>query len=110
MHEITGTENIDAIKTSSAVVILFGGKQCAVCHSLRPRLEAMLQSQYPDVSSVYIDCEVSPGICAQHGVFSLPVVQFYIEGMKVCEFARSFSVEQLQQSMQRTYTMWHESR
>jgi len=110
MQEITEIEKLEQIKTSGAVFILFGGRQCNVCHALRPQLENMLQSHYPDVISAYIDCEASADICAQHSVFSLPAVKFYIEGRKVTEFARSFSVEQLRQSMLRSYTLWHESR
>lgn len=110
MHEIADIEKLEKIKTSGAVFLLFGGKQCNVCQVLRPQLQNMLESYYPDVTSAYIDCEVSPDICAQHSVFSLPVVQFYIEGMKVTEFARSFSVEQLKQSMHRSYAMWQENR
>ena len=110
MHEITDIEKLLKLKASGAVFILFGGKQCNVCHALRPRLENMLESHYSEITSAYIDCEVSPDICAQHSVFTLPVVQFYIEGMKVTEFARSFSIEQLRQSMHRSYTIWHENR
>jgi thioredoxin-like negative regulator of GroEL len=110
MYEVTDIEKLEKIKTSGAVFILFGGKRCNVCHALRPQLGTMLETHYPDVTSVYIDCEVSPDICAQNSVFSLPVVQFYIDGKKVTEFARSFSVEQLRQSMHRSYTMWHENR
>jgi thioredoxin len=109
MYEVTDTETLLDMKTSAAVFILFGGKQCNVCHALRPQLENMLELHYPDITSVYIDCEVSPDICAQHSVFTLPVVQFYIEGKKVTEFARSFSIEQLRQSMQRSYTIWREN-
>ena len=110
MQEITNMEELDAMKTAGAVFILFGGQQCNVCQVLRPQLEAMLETHYPDMDTAYIDCEVSPEICAQHGVFSLPVVQVYIEGMKISEAARSFSIEQVRQSMQRSYSMWHENR
>ena len=110
MHEITDIEKLVKLKASGAVFILFGGKQCNVCHALRPQLENMLESHYPGITLAYIDCEVSPDICAQHSVFTLSVVQFYIEGMKVTEFARSFSIEQLRQSMHRSYTIWHENR
>ncbi len=109
MHEINDIEKFVKMKATGAVFILFGGKQCNVCQALRPQLENMLESHYPDITSAYIDCEVSPEICAQHSVFTLPVVQFYIEDKKITEFARSFSIEQLRQSMQRSYTMWHES-
>lgn len=110
MREITDLEELAKMKASGAVFILFGGKHCNVCHALRPQLVNMLESHYPDITSAYIDCEVSPDICAQHSVFTLPVVQFYIEGLKVTEFARSFSIEQLRQAMQRSYSIWHESR
>jgi thioredoxin-like negative regulator of GroEL len=109
MHQITDIEKLEKMKKSGAAFILFGGKHCNVCHALRPQLVNMLESHYPDITSAYIDCEVSPEICAQHSVFTLPVVQFYIEGLKVTEFARSFSIEQLRQAMQRSYSMWHES-
>ncbi|MDB4575898.1 thioredoxin family protein [bacterium] len=110
MREISDLEELTEMKATGAVFILFGGKHCNVCHTLRPQLENMLESYYPDITSAYIDCEISSETCAQHSVFTLPVVQFYIEGMKVTEFARSFSIEQLRQAMQRSYTMWHESR
>ena len=110
MQEITSIEMLDEMKSSGAVFILFGGKQCNVCQVLRPQLEDMLEMYYPDISSAYIDCEISPDICAQHSVFSLPVVQVYIEGMKISEAARSFSIDQLRQSIQRSYSMWHENR
>jgi thioredoxin-like negative regulator of GroEL len=109
MHQITDIEKLEKMKKSGAAFILFGGKHCNVCHALRPQLVNMLESHYPDITSAYIDCEVSPEICAQHSVFTLPVVQFYIEDLKVTEFARSFSIEQLRQAMQRSYSMWHES-
>jgi thioredoxin-like negative regulator of GroEL len=109
MHQITDIEKLVKMKKSGAAFILFGGKHCNVCHALRPQLVNMLESHYPDITSAYIDCEVSPEICAQHSVFTLPVVQFYIEDLKVTEFARSFSIEQLRQAMQRSYSMWHES-
>ena len=108
MQQITDLEALMEIKAAGAVFILFGSRQCTVCHALRPRLETMLASHYPDITAVYVDCEASPEICAQHRIFSLPVVQFYLEGAVVSEFARAFSIEQLRQSMQRPYTLWHE--
>ena len=109
MHEINNIEQLDKLKTTGAFFILFGGKQCNVCHAIRPQLENMLDTHYPDITSVYIDCETAADICAQYSVFTLPVVQFYIDGMKITEFARSFSIEQLRQSMHRSYTMWNEN-
>lgn len=109
MHEITDIEKLEELITSGAVFILYGGAHCSVCHTLRPQLEKMLASNYPNITSLYIDCEASAKICAQYSVFALPVVQFYIEGKKVTELARSFGIKQLRQSMQRSYNIWNEN-
>jgi thioredoxin-like negative regulator of GroEL len=60
--------------------------------------------------AVYIDCGKSPGICAQHGIFSLPAVKVYIEGMLVAEDARVFSLHALLQRINKSYALWMESK
>ena len=109
MQIITDLEILEQLKAEGAVFILFGGKHCNVCHSLRPQLASMLEQRFPEMRSVYIDCEASPEICAQHSVFSLPVVKVYIEGMIVTEDARAFSLSKLMQSIERPYAMWKKS-
>lgn len=97
-------------KATGAVFILFGGAQCQVCQTLRPQLEAMLERDFPAMQGVYVDCAASPALCAQHGVYSLPVVQAFIEGMKVAEVARAFGMQQLKQQLERPYAIWREGR
>lgn len=106
MKKITDINLIKSLASEGALFILFGGTTCGVCKSLRPQLKAMLEQNFPDMQGVYIDCEVSPEICAQYSVFSLPVVKVYIEGMLVAEEAGSFSIKQLIQTLERPYSMW----
>jgi len=109
MKNITDIELLKQMKAEAAVFILFGGPHCAVCQSLRPRLSSILEQQFPHINAVYVNCEKSADICAQHSVFSLPVVKAYIEGMQVAEEAGSFSIKQLMQSLERPYSMWQDS-
>lgn len=106
MQQVTDIELLNDIKSSGAIFILFGGEHCNVCQSIHPQLDSMLKQQFPDMSGVYIDCEKSPDICAQHSVFTLPVVKAYIEGKKIVEQARAFSIKQLAQTIERPYAMW----
>jgi len=106
MQSITDINELKQMKANGAVFILFGGAHCAVCQNLLPQLSAMLKQQFPEMQGVYIDCEKSPDICAQHSVFTLPVVKAYIDGMKVAEEARAFSLKQLAQTIERPYEMW----
>jgi len=106
MQHITDIDMLNHMKANGALFILFGGAHCSVCQSLLPQLTSMLEQLFPDMRGVYIDCETSPDICAQHSVFSLPVVKAYIDGMKVAEEARAFGIKQLVQSIERPYAMW----
>jgi thioredoxin 1 len=102
-------QQIEHLKTTQAVLLLFGGPQCGVCQAIKPKLEALLAQQHPETILVYVDCEKSPAICAHHGVFSLPVVQFYIEGRLYLERGRSFSLVELSDQMERIVHLWKAS-
>ncbi len=50
-----------------------------------------------------------PGIFAQHGVFTLPVVKLFVEGQVCLEMARSFSLQELTSQVDRIYRLWQDS-
>jgi len=106
MQNITDLETLAAMSNEGALLVLFGGAQCSICQSLRPRLTSLIDKYFPRMQTVYIDCEASPEICAQHSVFSLPVVKVYIDGMLVVEDARAFSLNDLIERIERPYAMW----
>jgi thioredoxin-like negative regulator of GroEL len=53
---------------------------------------------------LYIDCEQLQEVCAQHGVFSLPVVQVFFMGQKFIKEVRGFSLSDLEQKIQQVFT------
>ena len=108
MQHITDIALLHEMKSNGALFILFGGSHCSVCKSLLPQLSAMIEQKFPDMRAVYVDCELAPEICAQHSVFSLPVVKAYIDGMKIVEVSRVFSIKKLMQDIERPYQMWND--
>jgi len=109
MQHIIDIDLLEEMKLNGALFILFGGAHCSICQSLLPQLSSMLEQQFPEMQAVYVDCEEAADICAQHSVFSLPVVHAYIDGMKVAEEGRAFSLKQLAQTIARPYAMWRKS-
>lgn len=75
-------------------MLLFGGAHCGVCQVLRPRLEREMAKHFPQVALAYVDCAEAPRVCAQQGVFSLPVLRFYLDGKLVLERGRHVSVQE----------------
>lgn len=79
---------------AAAAMLLFGGAHCGVCQVLRPRLEREMAQHFPQVALAYVDCAEAPRVCAQQGVFSLPVLRFYLDGKLVLERGRHVSVQE----------------
>jgi len=106
MKNITDNDSLKTMVSKGSIFILFGGETCSVCKSIRPQLKTMLEQNFPEMRNVYVDCGVSPEICAQYGVFSLPVIKAYIDGMMIAEEVGAFSIKQLIKTLERPYTMW----
>jgi thioredoxin-like negative regulator of GroEL len=88
--------SLDAlIAQEQAVLVLFGAPTCRVCGDIKPHLFAAVSEAYPSIKVHYVDCNEQVKTCAQRGVFSLPVVQVYLEGQKFLEKVRVFSIGQV---------------
>ncbi|WP_294945964.1 co-chaperone YbbN [Sulfurivirga sp.] len=95
----------ELIQQEEALFVLFGGAHCNVCHAIRPRLEAMVAERFPRMRFVYVDCEAVTDVCAQHGVFSLPVARAWFAGQKAGEWVRAFSLAEVGQALARPYAL-----
>ncbi|GAB6034767.1 thioredoxin family protein [Galenea microaerophila] len=93
------------IEQQEALLVLFGGRDCNVCHAIKPKIKETVGEQFPKMAMVYIDCHETTDICAQYGVLSLPTVQVYFTGQRFIELVRTFSVPQLIQQIERPYRM-----
>jgi len=65
-----------------------------------------LPKELPLIQAAYVDCQASPEISAQYGVFSLPVIKVYMGNQLVAERAGVFSLQQLLQDLERIYSIW----
>ncbi len=93
------------ISKQPAVMVLFGGPDCGVCHAIRPRLEALVTEAFPNMQFVYVDCADDPATCAQHMVFTVPVVKVWLDGRLAGEWARAFSVDAIRAALKRPYEL-----
>lgn len=101
----TLTELEDLKQSEEALLILFGGKECNVCHAIKPKLIELVTEQLPKMKMVYVDCHVVTDICSQNGVFTLPTLQVFFTGQRFIEEVRSFSVQKVVADMARPYSM-----
>ena len=106
MQDIQTLEQLESLKKSQqALLILFGGKECNVCHAIKPKLMDLITANYPEMTMVYVDCHVVIDICSQNEVFSLPTLQVFFSGQRFIEEVRSFSLHKLVRDIARPYSM-----
>jgi thioredoxin-like negative regulator of GroEL len=100
-------ENFETLQNlidhTQATLVLFGGEHCGVCQVIKPKLEEMLITRYPEMTVVYADCQRYPSIGAQSSVFTLPVVRVYFEGQLFIEEIKAFSLSKLLKDLERPY-------
>ncbi|MEO0897672.1 MAG: thioredoxin family protein [Bacteroidota bacterium] len=87
---------MDSIK-----LLYFQSPGCGVCHALRPKLEAMLVSDYPKLHLHIIDISQDKITAAQHAVFVTPVLIILWEGKEQERFVRAFSVGEVAKRLDR---------
>lgn len=97
------------IQQHEAVLVLFGAPTCRVCGDIKPHLFEAVKTAYPMMETIYVNCNDEVETCAQRGVFSLPVVQVYLQGQKFVEKVRVFSIGALIDELARPIQLMQES-
>lgn len=106
VEQVKSVDQLEQLKeTEEGLLVLFGGANCNVCHSIKPKLMALMDAHYPNIKMVYVDCHVDRDICSQNSVFTLPTLQVFFTGQKFIEEVRSFSLQKVMQDLERPYSM-----
>ncbi len=94
------------IRQAPAVALYFTGPDCGVCQALWPKVEALLQREFPRIQRRRIELALQPELAAQRQVFSVPTLLFYFDGRETQRFGRSFSLQQVCDAIQRPYGLF----
>nr|WP_319998950.1 thioredoxin family protein [uncultured Draconibacterium sp.] len=104
--EIKSLEEFIALKEEQAAVLAyFSTDACSVCKVLKPKVEEMVTVAFPKMQLAYVKSDVLPDVAAQNSVFTAPTIVVFFDGRETIRKSRSFSVDELQQEIQRYYSM-----
>ncbi|MCW8827236.1 MAG: thioredoxin family protein [Gammaproteobacteria bacterium] len=106
MKKIESTEQLnEQLNQFPITALYFSGSSCGVCHALRPKVEALFTEEFPQAPLLEIATDEQPELAAQYGVFTLPVLILYIDGREGSRFARTFSLGEVREALERPYNM-----
>jgi thioredoxin-like negative regulator of GroEL len=91
------------VRDHPAAALYFSGDDCNVCQALFPKVEALLQQEYPRIGLGKLNCTRHPQLAAQQGVFTVPTLILYFDGREAQRFARNISLGQLREALDRPY-------
>ncbi len=102
-------ELLDMIAMEKGLLLYFSSDSCSVCKVLKPKVKDLLQDQFPEMISRYVDIEKSPVISGQFRIFTIPTILIFFEGKEQVRYSRNISMHQLEDSISRPYNMLFEA-
>lgn len=105
MQPLTTEPQLHARIAAGPLLVLYGGAHCGVCQAIRPRLEALVAQHFAAVALAYVDCAQAPALCAQQGVFSLPVLRFYVQAEAARPLQRQLALHEVAAQMERVLAL-----
>jgi len=96
------------IRSNTGAVVYFSSPQCNVCKVLKPKLQKLLKSDFPNMKFAYVNCDKSKEIAAQNGVFAVPTISFNLDGKEFIRKSRNINLTELADELSRPYSLMFE--
>ena len=94
----------ELIEHSKMAVLYFTGMDCGACEAIKLKIEQML-NKYNKIQSCEVDGEKYLDICAEYGVFSVPIFLLFIDGKECISIGRNVDLLDLESKINRYYHM-----
>lgn len=92
-------------ETEPVLLTYFSTEVCSVCKVLKPKVEKLIQTEFPKIKLVYINSDKLPEVAAQSQVFAAPTILIFIDGKEYIRKSRNIGVSELQREIERPYSM-----
>ena len=88
-----------------AALFYLSTKSCGVCKSIKPKVIALVEENFPKLPMYYVDIDEVPEAAGQLSIFVVPAVLVYFGGRETIREARNFGILELGQKIDRYYEM-----
>lgn len=95
----------ERINSTPGLMVYYFSPGCSSCNSLRPKVETMAGTLFPEMDLLSIDASANPELASAAGVYSAPTILVYFEGKEYLRESRYVSIEQLEEKISRYYKM-----
>ncbi len=93
------------IRNETALILYFYNDHCAPCISLRPKVIAMVEEDFPEMKLAFINSEKHPELPAKFNIFANPTLVLFFEGREYRRESKYISIPQLMEEIARPYNL-----
>lgn len=93
------------LEKEKAVALYFTTPRCSVCEVLKPKIEELIQAEFPLIKFIQIKSDISPDISGHFGVFTAPTFLVFFEGKEYLRKARVMGISEIRDDLNRPYTL-----
>ncbi len=93
------------ITENKAVVLYFYNDNCAPCKVLRPKVQDLVEMEFPLMKFVLINSEQFPVTSAAYSVFASPTIIALFEAKEYIRESKNISISELRGKIERIYKM-----
>ncbi|MDA3953297.1 MAG: thioredoxin family protein [Bacteroidales bacterium] len=109
INTISSIEELNySIENKPASLIYFSHEKCNVCKVLKPKIQNLLQVDFPKIEMFYCDTVVNPEIAAQNSIFTVPTILVFFDGKEFLRKSRNIGIEELRKDIERPYNLLFE--
>lgn len=102
---MTDNDIQDFIKNNTAILLYFFNDNCAPCKILRPKVQDMIEADFPKIQFKLINAEQYAATAVQYDVFSSPTLLIFFEGKEYIRESKNISISELHDKTERIYRM-----
>lgn len=92
-------------KENQAVLLYFYNDSCAPCKVLRPKVQELVESRFPEMKFILINAEQFPATASSYGVFASPTIIAFFEAKEYIRESKNISISELDDKISRIYNM-----
>ena len=110
MNDLLSNKHFDEfIANNEACLLYFSTPQCNVCKILKPKLEELINDEFPEIKMGYVNSELLPEVSAQQRIFTVPTILVFLGGKEFIRKSRNISLSEFQREIERPYSMYFDN-
>lgn len=80
-------------------LLYFTSPKCGICHALKPKVERLLQNEFPNVEFKEVPIENIPELIGQYLIFTAPAILLNQEDKELFRIAGPMGIQQIRDGL-----------